>query len=117
MSGKSNDDSLSIFMGEYLDGWVVFINEMRLDELDCQRGLSDTTASDDDEFVLLDEVSFGSHFKSKLNERASNPGSLKELLNYRSSFCLLQGQSVVKVATCRTTTMTRRGGRRMKNGK
>lgn len=41
-----------------LDGRVVFVHEVTLDELDGQRRLSDTTATDDDELVFSQELSF-----------------------------------------------------------
>jgi hypothetical protein len=35
-----------------LDCWIVFIDEVALDQLDGKAGLSDTAAADDHQFVL-----------------------------------------------------------------
>jgi len=42
-----------------LDGWVVLIHEVALDELDGKCGLADTTTADHDELVLAKELSLG----------------------------------------------------------
>lgn len=41
-----------------LDRWVILVDEMTLNELDGQCGLSDTTTTNDDELVLSQELGF-----------------------------------------------------------
>lgn len=38
------------------DRRVIFVDEVRLDQLDCEAGLSHTTASDDDQLVFPQEL-------------------------------------------------------------
>jgi hypothetical protein len=42
-----------------LDGWVIFVDEMRLDQLDCEARLADTTTADHHQFVFSRELRRG----------------------------------------------------------
>lgn len=51
----------TLFSVRVFDSRIVFVNEMTLNELDRQGRLSDTTTTDDDEFVLSQELCFRRH--------------------------------------------------------
>ena len=39
-----------------LDGWIVLVHKMTLDQLDSQARLADSAAADNDKFVLSEEL-------------------------------------------------------------
>jgi hypothetical protein len=43
-------------LGLTFDSRVIFIDEVALNELDCQTGFTNSTASDHDEFILAKEL-------------------------------------------------------------
>ncbi len=58
------------------DGGVIFVDEMALDQLNCQTGLSHTSTSDDDQLVFSEKL----HGMTVSNSHADNLTSDNPLL-------------------------------------
>lgn len=56
-----------------LNSWIIFVDEVRLNKLDCEAGLADTAAADHDELVLSSKLS---NQKRDVSNQFINPNKI-----------------------------------------